>query len=638
MSTPLPYTTTSATVTPMRPGRHKRCLNYLKCYFCRKDKQKCTPTERQWPEQKCHRCLEKSLACSAPLRANGHRHQVGVLHMPRHGECDVPVVDWPREPTFSEPFETPLGLHSDAEFRRPLLLAILRTILQMAVDELKELSYDMGKPFRYDPCHLRYTRHLDQLCSEYTRFIQVLQREISQTFSLPPIVLDVVMAGHTISKNVSGIPDPAQLEEELQEIDKHLETGNSELAYMLQLRRLHAYPKQIDKELSRLEGCQTQYLASCKEILESESLKGYVPSALVSPVFLPSPLLRNQNFKWFADRTLHGAITLDCLGRTFSHMLADAGLDPYWSKEDFKHRDALGRTGIYFDCRRGKPISLNNLFGLGEVLQQQTVAGLPPLCVAASMGYTSLCRQIWDHTASTRDEGSRDKYKRTALAWAVLCGNGSARQATFDFFCDRMRLVAEAAADVGNDPAGLAAVLGYIEIIKSLLARKLPIDTPDKAGRTPFWYAAQGSHLPILEFLADYVDTDHRDKEGRSPLAEAARKGSSEAVRFLLGLNRYDSGGSATKLKVDPNSRDNGGNIPLILAASGGHSSCVKLLARYPVIGDLDQKDLRAAQVAANGRLDWEALKMLGLPCAAMPTRKYASLFHRPVNWEGIFP
>ncbi|KAI3336976.1 hypothetical protein HD806DRAFT_23683 [Xylariaceae sp. AK1471] len=37
---------------------------YLKCTFCRRDKQKCNPGGRQWPGQKCHRCVLKGFACS----------------------------------------------------------------------------------------------------------------------------------------------------------------------------------------------------------------------------------------------------------------------------------------------------------------------------------------------------------------------------------------------------------------------------------------------------------------------------------------------------------------------------------------------------------------------------------------------
>lgn len=50
------------------PPRKKRRLDYLKCDCCRRDKQKCLPSERRWPEEKCNRCLEKGFECSEPRR------------------------------------------------------------------------------------------------------------------------------------------------------------------------------------------------------------------------------------------------------------------------------------------------------------------------------------------------------------------------------------------------------------------------------------------------------------------------------------------------------------------------------------------------------------------------------------------
>ncbi|KXX75851.1 Ankyrin repeat and death domain-containing protein 1A [Madurella mycetomatis] len=42
-------------------------LDQIKCNFCRRDKQKCEPQARQWPE-KCVRCLEKDFDCSPGAR------------------------------------------------------------------------------------------------------------------------------------------------------------------------------------------------------------------------------------------------------------------------------------------------------------------------------------------------------------------------------------------------------------------------------------------------------------------------------------------------------------------------------------------------------------------------------------------
>ncbi|KFY52789.1 hypothetical protein V496_08173 [Pseudogymnoascus sp. VKM F-4515 (FW-2607)] len=53
------------------PPRQKRRLEYVKCDFCRRSKKKCEPSERQWPGEKCQRCIEKGFTCSAPTKKNG---------------------------------------------------------------------------------------------------------------------------------------------------------------------------------------------------------------------------------------------------------------------------------------------------------------------------------------------------------------------------------------------------------------------------------------------------------------------------------------------------------------------------------------------------------------------------------------
>lgn len=73
--------TTSGEQPLQLPGKRRR-LNYSKCTFCRKDKKpvsisslirspmsnnsaKCTPVDRVWPGQKCRRCDNMGLDCSA---------------------------------------------------------------------------------------------------------------------------------------------------------------------------------------------------------------------------------------------------------------------------------------------------------------------------------------------------------------------------------------------------------------------------------------------------------------------------------------------------------------------------------------------------------------------------------------------
>ncbi|KAI1748033.1 hypothetical protein F4782DRAFT_518915 [Xylaria castorea] len=58
---------TSATPSAKRRTQY----SYLKCTYCRKGKQKCEPSDRQWPSEKCDRCRQKGLPCSPSLKTDG---------------------------------------------------------------------------------------------------------------------------------------------------------------------------------------------------------------------------------------------------------------------------------------------------------------------------------------------------------------------------------------------------------------------------------------------------------------------------------------------------------------------------------------------------------------------------------------
>ncbi|KAI0549134.1 hypothetical protein F4679DRAFT_281532 [Xylaria curta] len=58
--------------TSATPSTKRRLqYSYLKCTYCRKDKQKCEPPDRQWPSEKCDRCQQKGLPCSPSLKTDG---------------------------------------------------------------------------------------------------------------------------------------------------------------------------------------------------------------------------------------------------------------------------------------------------------------------------------------------------------------------------------------------------------------------------------------------------------------------------------------------------------------------------------------------------------------------------------------
>lgn len=124
-------------------------------------------------------------------------------------------------------------------------------------------------------------------------------------------------------------------------------------------------------------------------------------------------------------------------------------------------------------------------------------------------------------------------------------------------------------------PLHISACQGHSEMVLRLIASgiKHPIDTPDKTGRTAFWYAARSLSLGVMNQLAlrADVDIDAKDIHGLSPLAMAARDGRHTLIAHLLHLRRAKW---CTKFAKD-HPHD---SLPLLLAAQNGHWQCVDLI------------------------------------------------------------
>ncbi|OAG05413.1 ankyrin [Paraphaeosphaeria sporulosa] len=132
--------------------RKKRRLDYIKCESCRKDKQKCLPTDRKWP-QRCDRCVERHLPCSEGDRAQRCRKS-------------------PR-PTATAPL-LPIACNVEQEAEEWAFLQMFRAIVLPAINYLKSLEGTMRKHFfLYGTTHSSHHR-------EFETFLQRLDSEISR--------------------------------------------------------------------------------------------------------------------------------------------------------------------------------------------------------------------------------------------------------------------------------------------------------------------------------------------------------------------------------------------------------------------------------------------------------------------------
>jgi len=127
--------------------------------------------------------------------------------------------------------------------------------------------------------------------------------------------------------------------------------------------------------------------------------------------------------------------------------------------------------------------------------------------------------------------------------------------------------------DGTGTPLQHAVKEGYPESVRVLLEAGADKDSPDENGRTPLWYAAQGTrgginHGVIRVLLEAGANTASASTIGNTPLHVAASRGHEAAVHLLLeaGANK--------------DATNDEGNTPLFWAANTGSTEVVRTLLK----------------------------------------------------------
>ncbi|KAF9693675.1 hypothetical protein EKO04_008131 [Ascochyta lentis] len=126
-------------------------------------------------------------------------------------------------------------------------------------------------------------------------------------------------------------------------------------------------------------------------------------------------------------------------------------------------------------------------------------------------------------------------YFRPELTWGVDQGSLEATRTTITSFYDSGHLGLVYVLQAKLLQAGVPP--NQDEIARLLLYNEVQylyqLDELDGLGRTPFWYAARGSHFEVMEFLTVGVNLKVSPE---LPLATAARDGRVDVLKFLFGL------------------------------------------------------------------------------------------------------
>lgn len=325
-----------------------------------------------------------------------------------------------------------------------------------------------------------------------------------------------------------GSDEPSLDEMRANVLDFH-NKGHFGLAYILQIKLLQAGVNMSQQEEEDLLACRRHFTDNLR-LLYSQADLPALPHLRGCLVFMPRILIRIPTFA----REILRDDRPDWLGRQSFQALSDAGLSIKWTST---HATQFWRE-VHFECDE-----------------------------------LSLVSKTWFLQAIN----SADTLGRTALHLAVRHG----------IVCSAMTLVA-VGADMhmtclnGLNLLHIAACQGNTKMIRHLIdndAYHFELDRMDRAYRTPFWYAARGSHMDALNALTakplrGQVNVEHEDLCGHSALAIAARDGRSDVLDRLFRLrNRVLN---ADVLAPPPNEY-----LVFVYAVQSRNARCIELVREH---------------------------------------------------------
>jgi ankyrin repeat protein len=459
------------------------------------------------------------------------------------------------------------------EFSQVLLLSVAE-VIEMAIEELISLATDLVKPFINDP---RYLEPRDcmpimkSLATELRNFATNLESRALQLCAGPAVSrAQAALRNKLFVQRSTWASDPSTLQKIYDNIASWDALDYPGLSHALQMRFFLEQPKRVVQNVDSFLSSREHFLSATAELFGHLPIE--IPTTVKhSQMFVPSSFSRVP----LISTRLKQRKAPDCLGRSMSQILYDAGSWPKWSTEDIHNPDVLGRTGLYLACRDRNLEAVYDLLVKHASLNIRAANGLWPLDIAIISGDTTIMKTIWKETAKKspddRYDVSLDVSCRSPLMWAAFRGN---EPFVRYIHTHPNKHPNKAALFDGHECSaiGLAAMQGHLNVVKYLSGLG-SCDIPDRSGRSPFWYAAANSHRHIMGYLQyKKAFVDRADNEGLTPLAIAAMRGHAEVVSDLLDQN------SPYAADINVYASTNSGSTPLQLAASSRQWKCVRLL------------------------------------------------------------
>lgn len=223
--------------------------------------------------------------------------------------------------------------------------------------------------------------------------------------------------------------------------------------------------------------------------------------------------------------------------------------------------DPTNHTPLQQACELGQIHSIEQLLARSVDLEAEGEDGLTALTLAALYGHHDACALL---LAAGADPAHYDDHGNTALHLGAMRGHGEvvrllldhAPQTALMFNREGLRPVVLAAIEgqaecvrtiiqrLGPEQADealhQAAAFGHAEVVGLLLALGVPVNLPDRIGRTALHWAVQEARLEVIDLLIcagadpNVVAVAHEGPYDTTILGQAAAFGRVDVISKLL--------------------------------------------------------------------------------------------------------
>eukprot|EP01137_Pigoraptor_chileana_P002762 Opistho-2@42041 len=146
--------------------------------------------------------------------------------------------------------------------------------------------------------------------------------------------------------------------------------------------------------------------------------------------------------------------------------------------------------------------------------------------------------------------------------------------------------------DEGCTALHIAARLGFVEMVRTLLGFGAIINAGNHVGLSPLHLACQRNHAEVTQLLLQYqADVNIRDNDGNTPLHVCSSNGHVECAKLLVAA------------KCDINAANDRGMTPLHNASKWGYIWIVGLLMKHGALIARNKKNETPIQCAQNKKV-----------------------------------